>query len=285
VTQFGGPPPAASSDLRTRLASAVVMVAVAVTALVIGGWVFTVLIGIAAALVMHEWASMSGPFRSRVAHRAAVAFVAVAVFASYRDPGTALIGLAAVTAVLAMFSAVDAPMKWLAGGLVYAALPGMAAVMLRGDAPAGVASNGLVAIAFVFVLVWVTDSAAYFAGRRFGGPKLAPSVSPKKTWSGAIGGTVGAVIVGVGAGLLFPAGSPLALGLVALALSVVSQAGDLAESAMKRHFGVKDSGRLIPGHGGIMDRVDGLGPALVLAAGIGFIRGGASDAGAGLLIW
>ena len=110
---------------------------------------------------------------------------------------------------------------------------------------------------FLFAIVWATDIAAYFAGRTIGGPKLMPAVSPKKTWSGAIGGALGAVVAGLivveSAGL----GVTPALVILAFMLSAVAQAGDLIESAIKRHFGAKDSSALIPGHGGLMDRLDG----------------------------
>jgi phosphatidate cytidylyltransferase len=176
-------------------------------------------------------------------------------------------------------------MRWLAGGILYGGLPGIAAVALRGPAPIGEASLGLAAIAFVFGVVWATDTAAYFAGRTFGGPKLAPRFSPKKTWSGAIGGISAAILAGLLVGRWVPGSSATALGLVAAALSALSQVGDIGESAMKRHFGVKDSGRLIPGHGGIMDRVDGLVVALTCAAAVGLARTQGSDAAAGLLLW
>ncbi len=274
-----------ASDLRVRLASAVVMVAIAGGALWLGGWVFAVVVGIASSLILLEWTKMSGPYAARMADRAAIAFVGVSVVASFGQPLVSLAAVAAVAFVVWLFGTVDRPMRWLGAGVLYAGLPGIAAVALRGGDATGVLSAGLQAILFVFLVVWATDSAAYFAGRRLGGPKLAPRFSPKKTWSGAIGGATAAVLIGVLAGLLLSDRDPVALGLVALALSAVSQVGDLGESAMKRHFGVKDSGRLIPGHGGIMDRVDGLVAALVLAAAIGLARTGGADAALGLLVW
>src|SRR5690606_13899764 len=108
-------------------------------------------------------------------------------------------------------------------------------------------------------VVWVTDILAYFVGKAVGGPKLAPSISPGKTWSGAIGGAAGGTLAGLIVAQFVPTTAGMAVICVAaLALSVVSQAGDLFESSLKRRFSVKDSGRIIPGHGGVMDRVDGL---------------------------
>ena len=147
---------------------------------------------------------------------------------------------------------------WMVAGLLYASVLLVAPALLRRD-PA----FGFVAILFLFAVVWGTDIAAYFAGRAIGGPKLWPAVSPNKTWSGAIGGALG----GFAAGLLVVklAGLVIApmLLLVALGLSVASQAGDLLESAIKRRFGAKDASQLIPGHGGVLDRLDGLLPVIV----------------------
>ncbi|MFZ1681999.1 MAG: phosphatidate cytidylyltransferase, partial [Rhizobiaceae bacterium] len=139
----------------------------------------------------------------------------------------------------------------------YALLPAIAFSSLR-DGPSGFA-----AILFLFAAVWATDIFAYFTGRAIGGPKLAPAISPGKTWSGAVGGTVFAVLAVVALAFVLPALALPAILVPAIALSVVSQIGDLAESAFKRHFGVKDSGNFIPGHGGVMDRIDGLAVAAV----------------------
>jgi len=174
------------------------------------------------------------------------------------------------------FSRID----WLAAGVGYAAVLLFAPLILRRD-PA----LGFVAIAFLFAVVWVTDIAAYFAGRALGGPRLWPAVSPKKTWSGAIGGTLGGIVAAIlTVKLLGVSVSPM-LVLVAALLSVVAQAGDLLESAVKRHFGAKDAGSIIPGHGGVMDRLDGFLTAAAAAAMVGLIRGGLEAPARGLLVW
>jgi phosphatidate cytidylyltransferase len=120
-------------------------------------------------------------------------------------------------------------------------------------------------VLFVLVVVWATDIGGYFGGRTIGGPKLWPRVSPKKTWSGAVAGVAAACAAGGLTVALTGVGNPVRGFLLAIPLSMVSQAGDLAESAVKRRFGVKDSGHIIPGHGGVLDRVDGLFAAATLA--------------------
>jgi phosphatidate cytidylyltransferase len=156
----------------------------------------------------------------------------------------------------------------------------IACVLLRGDV-----EYGSVAIVFLFAIVWTTDILGYFVGRFVGGPKLWPRVSPKKTWSGAIGGAGGAVIAGLAVAHYAHVANPLAVGALALVLSAASQGGDLFESAFKRRFGVKDAGHVIPGHGGIMDRLDGFLAAVVVAAIIGVGRGGLDAPARGLLMW
>ncbi len=275
------------SDLCLRLASAVVLVAVAVGALWAGGWVFAAFAAVAAVLILREWMAMSGPFSLRAAPWALMAFVAVTVVMARTEPLQSL-GFAALIAVALLMASVTEPrIGWLSAGMLYAVVPGIAAVALRGDDAMSFDSLGAVAVIFVFAVVWLTDTAAYFSGRLIGGPKLAPRFSPKKTWSGAIGGTVAGVAAGLVVLLCFGLSVGPVIALIALALSVLGQIGDLAESAMKRHFGVKDSGVLIPGHGGIMDRLDGLVVALALAATIGLVRDWFEGGGiaAGLLVW
>jgi len=181
-----------------------------------------------------------------------------------------------VHAKLRGFALVD----WLAAGIGYAAVLLFAPLILRRDPEVG-----FVAILFLFAVVWTTDIAAYFAGRAFGGPKLWPAVSPKKTWSGALGGTLGGIAAGVVTVKLMRVSVTPILVLVACFLSVVAQAGDLLESAFKRHFGAKDAGQLIPGHGGLMDRLDGFLTAATAAAMVGLIRGGLEAPARGLLLW
>ena len=146
-------------------------------------------------------------------------------------------------------------------------------------------SIAVAATIFLFAVVWASDIVAYFIGRTIGGPKLAPQISPKKTWSGAVGGVVAAIAVAMVFAQPLTLTSGLALGSIAVMLSVVAQAGDLFESALKRRFGAKDSGHLIPGHGGLMDRLDGFVTAAAVATLIGLARGGLEAPARGLMVW
>ncbi|MBX3500962.1 MAG: phosphatidate cytidylyltransferase [Alphaproteobacteria bacterium] len=148
-------------------------------------------------------------------------------------------------------------------GAAYIAAVALSLLSLRHEP-----ETGLQAVLWLLATVWATDIFAYVAGRTLGGPKLAPRLSPKKTWSGALGGLAAAIAVGVCTAWLFTGGSAIRLAMAGGLLSLVSQAGDLAESAVKRYVGVKDSGRLIPGHGGLLDRVDALMAAAVAMAAI-----------------
>jgi len=165
-------------------------------------------------------------------------------------------------------------------GICYAGALFVAPVVLRADA-----EFGFLAIIFLFAVVWVTDVFAYFAGRLICGPKLWPAVSPKKTWSGAFAGLAGAIAAGILVGVISGVSHPIAIGFLSLVLSAAAQSGDLFESAFKRRFGAKDASHLIPGHGGLMDRLDGFLTAALLAALLGGLRGGLDGAGRGILLW
>ena len=168
---------------------------------------------------------------------------------------------------------------WLVAGAAYAVLMGWSPIVLRNDPQFGFAI-----IVFLFAVVWTTDILGYFGGRALGGRKLAPSISPSKTWSGAIAGTLGAALASavVAATLGIRAVPVVCVGVV---LSLVSQIGDLAESAFKRKFHTKDASNLIPGHGGVMDRLDGFWAAALISAMIGIARAGLAEPARGLLIW
>jgi phosphatidate cytidylyltransferase len=168
---------------------------------------------------------------------------------------------------------------WLAAGWLYALITILAPLILRADKV-----YGFQAIFFLFAIVWMTDIMGYVVGRALGGPRLWPAISPNKTWSGAIGGIAGAVVVGF-AVALYQALSLVPIAILALMLSIVAQSGDLFESAVKRRFGAKDTSHLIPGHGGLMDRLDGFIAAALVAAVIGLIRSGPDAAARGLMMW
>jgi phosphatidate cytidylyltransferase len=196
---------------------------------------------------------------------------------------TAFFGFAAVAVLwewTALVASASNRLTWMAAGICYAGVLLLAPTSLRGDG-----QFGFSAILFVFGVVWTTDIVAYFSGRAIGGPKLAPSISPKKTWSGAVGGGISAMIFAAIIAHDVRGSSITALVVLALTLSTASQIGDLLESAIKRRFGAKDAGRLIPGHGGVMDRLDGFWAAALVAAVIGVMRGGFDAPARGLLIW
>ncbi|WP_407051288.1 phosphatidate cytidylyltransferase [Methyloraptor flagellatus] len=276
-----------SDELRLRILSAAVIGPAALILTWAGGLWFGALVTFSVTVMMVEWTTIvtgTAPRGATLLATAltagAVLLAALAVTLGWPVPTVVAIALGLIGAA-ALCGLVAQPGRriWLVAGPVYAGLPGLALVELRDG------TGGLAAIVFLFAVVWTTDIAAFFAGRAIGGPKLWPRVSPKKTWSGAIGGLTGAVIVGALVAHGFGFLAWIAIAVVAAVLSIASQAGDLFESSVKRHFGVKDSGRIIPGHGGILDRVDGLVAAAALAILLGWARGGFADPVAGLLGW
>jgi phosphatidate cytidylyltransferase len=205
----------------------------------------------------------------------------VAIYAAYLGGWPFTVFWAAATvAVLWEWISLVTGLGWIIAGIGYAGIMLLAPLLLRGDE-----AYGFLAVLLLFAIVWTTDVLGYFAGRAFGGPKLLPAVSPKKTWSGAIAGTLGAMIVAVMAASFFGTFNRTAIAIIALLLSVVAQLGDLLESWVKRQFGAKDASRLIPGHGGVMDRLDGFWAAALLGCLIGLLRGGFDGAARGLLVW
>lgn len=280
-------------ELRLRILSAAVLGPLALGLTAWGGVAFALLALVAAVVMMDEWTTIVLGASRRPMRLLQIGLVAAAVVASAFATKLGVPAIAALGAVVAFLGIASAlsmrearlrelgeeALRWAPWGALYAGVPPIALIGLR-EAP-----KGLWLVLFVLAVVWSTDIAAFFAGRALGGPKLWERVSPKKTWSGAIGGLLAAVAAGVAVAHF--AGVPR-LGpilAVAAALSVASQAGDLFESALKRRFGVKDSGRIIPGHGGLLDRVDGLVAAAVAAMMIAALHGGVSNPGAGLLVW
>ena len=272
--------PAKRSNLVLRVASAVVLAPLAIGAAYAGGWAFIVFWALAAAGILWEWFWLVGGREKPAALAAAGGALVVALgFAHYGRWDIAL-DIILLGAVAAALLAPPRARGWLAAGTVYAAAALFAPMLLRADA-----SYGLLAIFFLFAIVWATDILAYFAGRAIGGPKLAPRISPNKTWSGAMGGAAGAIAVGAATGSFLQPSGAVWLALVALVLSIVAQAGDLLESWVKRRFGAKNSSELIPGHGGLMDRLDGFVTAALAAALIGIVRDGMDAPARGLMLW
>ncbi|RTL97225.1 MAG: phosphatidate cytidylyltransferase [Hyphomicrobiales bacterium] len=267
------------SNLQQRVISAIVMAAVTLAVTWFGGLPFRLFCAAITALIFYEWTRMA-----RLGTGAAFGFLPEAlilVFIGALIAGLPALWLLVLIAILAAVAAIAARIRgtaqWEASGLAYAALSGFSLAYLRDGN-----HSGLVAILFLFAVVWATDIAAYFVGRAVGGPKLAPSISPGKTQSGALGGAAGGLIAGLLLAIAAGAGNLVQLGLVALALSIVSQVGDLFESWVKRRHGAKDSSNLIPGHGGVMDRVDGLVAAALALYVIGWVAAGAEHPALGL---
>jgi phosphatidate cytidylyltransferase len=267
-----------SRNLLMRIVVAAVLIPLAVAIAYAGGWLWTTLVTLAAIGLFLEWLTVVGLAGATRASVPGVVALAVAglCFAIGRIDA-ALIVLA--IGFVAVVSVAPERRSWAAAGFFYAAAAEVASVLVRLDPV-----NGFAALMFVLLIVWVTDSGGYFAGRGIGGPKLWPKVSPKKTWAGAAGGFAASLAVAV-AFAAFGLGKTGPLLMLSAVLSVVSQLGDLFESAVKRRFGVKDSSHIIPGHGGLMDRLDGFVAAVVVAALFGFLRGGADGVGRGLMVW
>ncbi|GAC1635108.1 MAG: phosphatidate cytidylyltransferase [Bradyrhizobium sp.] len=266
-----------SRNLVMRVAAAAVLAPLAIAIAYAGGWLWLGFVTLAAIGLYVEWLTVVGARTPRVtAVGVAMLLGAAAAFGAGRVAITGILFAIGVVAA-ALLSPDRRGWAALGGGYAFAAL--IASVALRLD-PVW----GFTALMFVLLIVWVTDIGGYFAGRGIGGPKLWPRVSPKKTWAGAIGGFAASLVVAAG----FAAcgfGKILPMMLLGAAFSVASQLGDLFESAVKRRFGVKDSSHIIPGHGGLLDRLDGFVAAVVVAAIFGLLRGGADGVGRGLMVW
>ena len=267
-----------SRNLVTRIAAALVLAPVAIVCAYVGGWLWITLVTLAAIGLFVEWLMVTCAERNMgVTLSGVVALALAAPFLAAGRVEAALVVLGLGLVAVAVRSPV--PRIWAIAGYLYAAIAQLAAVVVRLDREAG-----LSALILVLLVVWATDIGGYFAGRAIGGPKLWPRVSPKKTWAGAVGGFAASLVVAA----LFAAfgfARVIPMLLLAAILSIAAQFGDLFESAVKRHFGVKDSSHIIPGHGGLMDRLDGFVAAIALAAVFGVLRGGVDGVGHALMVW
>jgi phosphatidate cytidylyltransferase len=287
VTPTGAAPPGdqqrprerATPEILIRLASACILAALALAAVLASAWTFLVLVIVGGGILAWEWARLTrGDGRDFIASVGAASVAAVGLLVVLGRPQHVLVTLAIAAVVVVVASYRRTSSAWSLAGLAYVALPTWALVWLRSDPDFGIA-----AILFLFAVAWSTDTASYLGGRALGGPKLAPQISPKKTWAGFIVGTVAPGLVGYAFALLLGGTSVWFLALVSVVLAFACQIGDLIESAVKRHFGTKDMSQLIPGHGGLFDRVDGL-LVTAVAAGLFALRN-IDHPGAGLLIW
>lgn len=274
------------TDLRKRALSAAVLGPLALLAIWLGAEWYTLMIAAGTAILAWEWVHLCG-LRLRAWPGLAVplALLVAGLAAVAGQDLLALLLLPAGAAMAAWAAASDprrapgAPVFRFGAGVVYVGLAGIGLIWLRGDSEAGRA-----AVLFVVLIVWASDIGAYMVGRLVGGPKLAPSVSPNKTWSGALGGLAAAVGAGLAVAAAFdPEARLMRVALIAALLGIASAVGDLVESKIKRHFHVKDSSGLIPGHGGLLDRVDGLLAAVPVACAVALAQGMAS--GGERLLW
>lgn len=259
----GGVAARLGNDFRVRLASGVVMATAAALLTVAGSVPFAVLVAAAALLVSWEWGRLvHGPENGAVL---AVLLGTTGVAAFLAAIGYVALGLLAlpIGAILATVLSLGRNSLFSALGIFYAGFPAVALIWLRSDP-----WHGLLATVFVIAIVATSDTAAFFSGRLLKGPLLWERVSPNKTWAGMIGALVACAVVGALFWFAVPEGSALRLGVTGAVLSFVAQVGDLAESALKRRFGAKDAGSLIPGHGGVMDRVDGV---IAAASAVGLV--------------
>jgi phosphatidate cytidylyltransferase len=269
-------------DLGVRALSAAVLIPAVIVDVWAGGIWFELLAALIGVLMAFEWVTIVHRQNSVqfALHAAGAMCGALLPLDAGLWGGLAAIAVLAVLSVAVAIAEDPQGPKWRYIGVFYVSFPPIALVLLRQDPQYGIA-----AIVWVMVTVWAADTLAYFAGRLIGGPKLAPRLSPKKTWAGLGGAMAGSAMASVCVGLWIGVPALWMLGLLAAALAIVEQAGDLFKSAMKRHYGVKDTGRLIPGHGGVIDRVDGLVAVAVAAALIGGLRAGFDHAGSGILYW
>ncbi|HZD27046.1 MAG TPA: phosphatidate cytidylyltransferase [Alphaproteobacteria bacterium] len=255
-----------------RLASVAVLLPVTLFCLYAGGWLFAALVALAGVLMALEWDRLvGGPARpGLVAVVMALALLLAVLTTARSGPGLGVIVLAVgLVALLAAALVERRPVSWALLGGLWLGLPTLGVVWLRGTPELGFAGT-----LWLLAAIWASDTGAYAAGRGIGGPKLAPRISPKKTWAGLAGGMAAAALVSLALAGFGYAGPAWLLAVLGAGLAVVSQVGDLAESAVKRHFGVKDSGTLIPGHGGILDRVDALLFAVLAALALAALTDG-----------
>jgi phosphatidate cytidylyltransferase len=277
-----------TSNLVLRVASAAVLLPVALGFIYWGGWPFLLLCAAAAAGILMEWTQLvSGAGDTRVLLPGLAALLLAFILVGFGEPGAAA-GCIIIGAVLAAGAMAAWPRRyparnpigWGASGILYAGIAFLGPAALRLDA-----KMGLTAVLYLAATVWSTDIFAYCVGRAVGGPLLWPQVSPNKTWAGVVGGLVGGVAAGTLVAYASGIGRLGVVGAIALLLSILAQAGDLFESAVKRRFGAKDSSTLIPGHGGLMDRLDGFLVAAFVALVIGMLHQGAAAPAQGLLAW
>jgi phosphatidate cytidylyltransferase len=271
------------SELMLRINSAVILAGVTLALTYAGARTFAALILFFSSLMAWEWGRVvRGRSADSIFFVQASAIWAAGILTLHAYPVAAVtvILIATLLAFLLHKSAgLASDPWWSAAGVYYAGFPAIALIAIRQDP-----QYGFFAMLYLFLVVWSADTGAFFAGRLLGGPKLAPSISPNKTWSGLIGGALSAAAAGAVFAAWFGKTSIVDLAVLSLLLGLVSQGGDLGESFIKRCFGVKNSSGLIPGHGGVLDRLDGLVFAAI-GAGLIAVAEDPLKPGRALLIW
>jgi phosphatidate cytidylyltransferase len=252
--------PARAWDMGKRLGSGVVFAAITIVFAWMGLLAFALMVLVVGLLMCWEWGRVVRNTEfdlTLVVQAAAVASATALTAFGYAALGLSVLFIGAIIIVPLQFG--ERPI-FSALGVLYCGLPAVALLWLRGDEP-----MGFLSVLFIFLVVWATDTAAFVAGRLIGGPRLAPRISPHKTWAGLAGGVAAAGITAAVFALAIGA-LPGSFFLIGLAMGLIAQAGDLIESALKRTFGVKDASNLIPGHGGFLDRLDGIVTVAVATA-------------------
>ena len=286
-------PAKGASNLVVRIASALVLIPVVLFVAYLGRPWFDAFVILFAAAMAWEWARIAGRRRNPadpspaarlpVSDWAPSGLLSIAIVLAAllidRFPGVVPFGMpswmlaviGALAAIALTWPAHRHRALWFGLGILYVAIPSMAILWVRDDPVTG---QGIEQLAWILALVIATDTGAYAAGRSIGGPKLAPAISPNKTWAGLLGGMASAALVGLVAALWLDLTTPWKLMILSAGLAVIEQIGDLLESAFKRRFGIKDSSHIIPGHGGVLDRVDGLLAVSVAVAALDYFGKG-----------
>lgn len=267
------------TDVGPRVISAAVLVAITAISLYVGSYFFAAVVGVVYAGAYREWETMVTRTALGPGGMMLIGLVALSGLAFPLAGWAGIVATIGPAIVLSLFMGLEyAP--WRIGGLALFGLLIGAVITLRGTG-----TDGIMAGIYLGTVVWTTDSAAFFSGRQIGGEKLAPIISPSKTWSGAVGGLAMGTVAGLVVWLIVTE-SPWWIGLLlSMSISLAGQAGDLGESALKRHFRIKDSGDIIPGHGGLMDRMDSLTFGVILVFIVGALHAGFGSVARGLLYW
>ena len=259
-----------SIELFKRLGASFVLIPLALGAVYFGNWLFISLLILVVILMAREWENITGGTLEGI-HTALIILTA-GVSIIFSSNGA--FDLALSTVIVGAFVSFACPRKnngrsfWPVVGIVIVSLPAICLIWLRNSA------EGLTIVIWLLLVLWATDSGGFFCGKLIGGRRLVPRISPGKTWSGCLGGTISGVLVGVAMAFFLVESSYIKVIFLSTVISLVGQGGDITISALKRYFGVKDMGNIIPGHGGVWDRLDSLAFSAVAVAFLGMCLGG-----------